>query len=367
MSMSDSDIPLLDYTLAQRPSSKPEFIAQLRSMLMFRGFVYLTHAPVPPTLITDMVSSTAQFFALPPAVKDAVDVNHSPHFNGYIRKGSAEAPTREQFNYGDESVAPPGEGTPEYHRVHGSTPWPDDALFPGCRATMGDYYTHLKALSLEFTERVAEALGLAPDAFEPLFEPDVAKRQLRCKLLRYPACPPASGTGTTGFVPHTDSNFLTYLLQASDEPGLEFQQPAGAREWYPAPPIPGTFLVLVGRVLERVTHGLVKAPTHRVVSPTRGTRYSVGFFQGVAMDTRVVDAKFEFPQELLDMKRARQEREGDTSEFSFIPNDHLPAGEVVLNFKLKAHPLVAYKFYPTLFPKFFPDGLPARYAAAGTV
>jgi isopenicillin N synthase-like dioxygenase len=32
---------------------------------------------------------------------------------------------------------------------------------------------------------------------------------------------------------------------------------------------------------------------HRVVSPTQGTRYSVGFFQGVAMETRVADAKFE--------------------------------------------------------------------------
>jgi hypothetical protein len=42
----------------------------------------------------------------------------------------------------------------------------------------------------------------------------------------------------------------------------------------------------------------------------------------------------------------------------------MPAGEVVLNFKLKAHPLVAYKFYPTLFSKFYPDGLPAKYANA---
>jgi hypothetical protein len=48
----------------------------------------------------------------------------------------------------------------------------------------------------------------------------------------------------------------------------------------------------------------------------------------------------------------------------FTEADHLPAGEVVLNFKLKAHPLVAYKFYPSLFPKFHPDGLPAKYANA---
>jgi isopenicillin N synthase-like dioxygenase len=72
---------------------------------------------------------------------------------------------------------------------------------------MREYYNHLKNLSSQFTEYVAEALGLESDGFEPLFEQDVSRRQLRCKLLRYPTCPPS----TTGFVTHTDANFLTYV------------------------------------------------------------------------------------------------------------------------------------------------------------
>ncbi|KAJ7222829.1 hypothetical protein B0H12DRAFT_1151017 [Mycena haematopus] len=357
MSLQHPETPLLDWTLAQR--DKSAFIAQLRGMLINGGFLYLEQTPVPATLIDGMVDATDKFFALPATVKDAASMNSTAHFNGYLCRGSVENPTREQFNYGDEHVDA-AEGTPVYHKIHGSTPWPEDAWFPGCRAVMGEYYKYLKALSLEFTSYVAEALGLTSDAFEPLFESDVSKRQLRCKLLRYPACAPS----TTGFVAHTDSNFLTYLLQASDELGLEMQKAGG--EWFAVPPIRGTFIVLVGRVLEKITHRLVKAPLHRVVSPTQGTRYSVGFFQGVAMDTRVAEAsaKFEFPQEVLDLQRARQEREGDTTEFRLTETDHMPAGEVVLNFKLKAHPLVAYKFYPDLFPKFFPDGLPAKYANA---
>ncbi|KAF7292614.1 Fe2OG dioxygenase domain-containing protein [Mycena indigotica] len=154
---------------------------------------------------------------------------------------------------------------------------------------MNEYYRHMKTLSIRFTKLVAEALGLDEDAFEALQEADVAQRQLRCKLLRYSACPPP----TTGFVPHTDSNFLTYLIQAFEEPGLQFQTPSG--DWYAAPPIPGTFIVLLGRVqvMEKVTHNLVKAPIHRVMSPTNGVHHCVGFFQGVSMDMRVVDAKFE--------------------------------------------------------------------------
>ncbi|KAJ7089142.1 hypothetical protein C8R44DRAFT_751579 [Mycena epipterygia] len=267
MSLAHPEIRLLDLTLAQR--DKPAFIAQLRDMLINDGFVYLVQTPVPTEVIDKMVDSTAKFFALPADVKDTVDMNVSAHFNGYLGRGSAENPTREQFNYGDESVSHE-EGTPEYHRIHGSTPWPDDALLPGRHAAMAEYYTHLKNLSLQFTGHAAEALGLAPDAFEPLFEADVSKRQRRCKILRYPTCPPS----TTGFLPqtdsnlpHTDSNFLTYLLQPSNEPGLEIQKPSG--EWFAALPIPGTFLVLVGRVLEKVTHRLLKAPMHRVVADAR--------------------------------------------------------------------------------------------------
>ncbi|KAJ7087986.1 hypothetical protein B0H15DRAFT_949801 [Mycena belliarum] len=87
--------------------------------------------------------------------------------------------------------------TQEYHK----SSWLDNALLPGCRTAMADY---LKRLSVQFM------CDVAPGALEPLFEADVARRQLRCKILRYPACPPA----TTGFVPHTDWSFLTYVRQA---------------------------------------------------------------------------------------------------------------------------------------------------------
>ncbi|KAK6980908.1 Fe2OG dioxygenase domain-containing protein [Favolaschia claudopus] len=353
--MSQRQLPSLDMTLLE--SDRPAFIAQLRGMLINGGFLYLENPPVKLDIVDKMVDATEKFFALPPEVKDGVDMSGTAHFNGYLRKGPLENPTREQYNYGDEDIKL-DEGAPAYHKIHGNTPWPDEAVFPGSRAVMAEYYRQMKQLSLDFTQYVAEALGLTPDAFEPLFESDIAKRQLRCKLLRYPACAPS----TTGFVPHTDSNFLTYLLQPSTELGLEMHSPQG--EWYPVPPRRGTFIVLVGRVLEKITHRLVKAPLHRVVSPTKGTRYSVGFFEGVSMDTRVADTKFEFPQQLLDLQHEREQREKDTTEFRFSESDRIPAGEAVLNFKLRAHPLVAYRFYPDLFPKFFPDGLPAKYAGA---
>ncbi|KAJ7778638.1 hypothetical protein DFH07DRAFT_950647 [Mycena maculata] len=86
MSPPHAEIPLLDWTLAEH--DRPAFIAQLRGMLINGGF------------------STAQFFALPADVKDAADMNDMAHFNGYLRRGTVENPTREQFNYGDDNADP---------------------------------------------------------------------------------------------------------------------------------------------------------------------------------------------------------------------------------------------------------------------
>ncbi|KAJ7841270.1 hypothetical protein B0H13DRAFT_2365829 [Mycena leptocephala] len=87
-------------------------------MLINGGFVYLAQTPVPTEVVDKMVESTAKFLALPSDVKDAVDMNDSAHFNRVSHE----------------------EGTPEYHKIHGSTPWPDYALFPGCRAAIAEYY-----------------------------------------------------------------------------------------------------------------------------------------------------------------------------------------------------------------------------------
>ncbi|KAF7329210.1 Fe2OG dioxygenase domain-containing protein [Mycena kentingensis (nom. inval.)] len=351
---SKSKLPFLDASLAAR--DRPEYIAQLRTHLINNGFMYLENAPVPAELIAAMVEATTKYFALPSEAKEASDLNRTMHFNGYLRRGPVESPTREQWNYGADNAGAL-EGSPVHHHLHGSTPWPSEEVFPGGRAVMREYYDCLKKLSLQFTKDVAEALGLGAEGFEPLFEADIERRQLRCKLLRYPQAP----NSATGFYPHTDANFLTYLLQATPEPGLELSMPGG--EWAPAAAVPGTYIVFAGDVLEKITKGIVKAPLHRVISPEKGTRHSVGFFQGVSLDTKIVEIKYDFPQYIKDLAQARRDREGDVmKEYPIGPNDLIPTGRVVLNMKLKAHPLVTYKFYPELFPEFFPDGLPEKWA-----
>ena len=81
---------------------------------------------------------------------------------------------------------------------------------------------------------------------------------------------------------HKDSGFLTLLAQDSVG-GLELEIDGA---WVPATPIPGTFVVNIGEILELCTGGYLIATYHRVVSPPPGVeRLSVAHFFGADLDT----------------------------------------------------------------------------------
>jgi isopenicillin N synthase-like dioxygenase len=117
-------------------------------------------------------------------------------------------------------------------------------------------------------------LGLAPDFFED-------KVQLGNSVLRvihYPPMPPQP-TESVRAGAHEDINVITLLLGA-EEPGLQVLTRQG--EWLAANPAPGSMVVNVGDMLQRLTNGLLPSTTHRVVNPAsdraRHARFSMPFF-----------------------------------------------------------------------------------------
>jgi len=65
-------------------------------------------------------------------------------------------------------------------------------------------------------------------------------------------------------------------------------QVEGERGWIDAPPIPGTFFVNIGEILEMASNGYLRANVHRVVLPRVGAdRLSVAFFLGAGLDATV--------------------------------------------------------------------------------
>ncbi|KAG8991491.1 hypothetical protein FRB90_001336 [Tulasnella sp. 427] len=265
-----TEIPIIDWRLIQ-DGHKDQFLSQLRHAFIVVGFAYLKNPPVDPALIDQMVKYAPRLFDLPQEEKDALSVVNSPHFMGYNRLGNeitrGKVDIREQFDFVTDRPSTWKEGEPVYLRFNGSAQWPQDTSLPGFKATATDYLQQLGKLAYDFMSLLAEALHL------PL-------SSLR-KIIKYPVVTDPS-QGDQGVGPHYDSSFLTLLLQASSQPGLQVQSPSG--QWIDAKPIPGTLVVNLGKGLETVTRGVARATCHRVLSPDPafGTRYSIPYFQKIS-------------------------------------------------------------------------------------
>ncbi len=182
---------------------------------------------------------------------------------------------REQFDIGPEQKAVPiGPDTPPWARLIGPNQWP--AALPALRTVGLDWHAQLNALAVELLEAFALALEQPRDALAAIH---ARGGHARVKLIRYP--PINQGDSDQGVGAHKDSGFLTLLAQDSVG-GLEVEIDG---QWIPATPIPGTFVVNIGEILELCTGGYLRATYHRVVSPPPGgERLSVAHFFGADLD-----------------------------------------------------------------------------------
>ncbi|TFK65259.1 Clavaminate synthase-like protein [Pluteus cervinus] len=350
-----SSVPLLDYALLS--TDRDEFILQLRHALINVGFLYLSNPPVSSEVIKSLIGYIPKLFALPQEEKDRIKMANSQHFLGYSRLGAeftkGAVDYREQFDIATPHVCRWKPGEPDYYRLWGPSQWPEETSVPGFKATYEQYLAEVQSLSYEFSSLISEAFGLGPDGLSHFYDSDDLM-QHRAKIVQYPIVEAGAGKDQ-GVGPHYDAGFLTFLLQASPHDGLQVQNLSG--EWINAPPIPGTFVVNIGKALEFVTKGLARATSHRVLSPKGTTpRYSVPFFQNIGLGKRLTDVDLQFPPEILKLRDAR----GDvapTDSVNFSEFDREPSGRVNLIGRVKSHPDVAERHYPELFKQYFPNGI----------
>ncbi|KAI0306340.1 Clavaminate synthase-like protein [Multifurca ochricompacta] len=327
-----TSIPILNYTLLSSSETRPVFIKQLRNALI------------------NVIAFLPKFFGLPQERKDALRMANSPHFLGYSRLGvemtKGAVDQREQLDFATPLENTWKLGEPEYLRLWGPSQWPAEEDLPGFKAAFLRYLKAVESLSYEFVGLLAESLGLPPDGLAQFF--DARERmQHRAKIVKYPTRDTvASGQGVG---PHFDAGFLTFLLQASDHPGLQVQNLSG--EWIDVPPRPYTFVVNIGKALESVTQGLARATSHRVLAPAAGTspRYSIPFFQNIAQNLRLSEHVLQFPAEVLELKGVRGQL-GQTDSVNFTEYESLPSGEVTLINRVKALPRSVQTIFPYGLP-----------------
>ncbi|WP_318375863.1 isopenicillin N synthase family oxygenase [Enterobacter sp.] len=324
-------LPVLDFSQFTDPDKHDAFLAQLRHAARDVGFFYLINHGVDSALQDAVQAEARKFFALPDAQKQQVAMIHSPHFRGYNRAASeltrGQPDWREQFDIGAERPALElTENSPRWRRLQGPNLWP--SAQPTLRPTLLAWQDAMTAMALTLLRAFAEALHLPADAFDNLYGEQPNEH---IKLIHYPGqqeTQSAQGVGA-----HKDSGFLSFLLQDAQK-GLQVE--VAPDRWIDAAPLPGSFVVNIGELLELATNGYLRATVHRVVSPPAGAeRLSIAFFLGAQLDAVV--PVYALPDALA------QEASGPESD----PQNPLlrDVGWNYLKGRLRSHPDVAERYY----------------------
>ena len=306
----------------------------LRNALYDHGFFYLTGHGVDRDLIADALAATKRFFALPLADKLAIEMVRSPHFRGYNRAGQeqtrGEQDWREQLDINTESIPyVMGPDTPAWRRLQGPNQWPD--ALPDLKPILLAYQAAVTRVGIDLLKAIATTFDQPENVFAQIYEPNPSQL---LKIIRYPGRGIAESEQGVGA--HRDGGFVTILLQ-DDVPGLRVRGQDGS--WIDAPPVPGSFLINAGELLELATNGFVRAAVHDVVAPPAGVeRFSIAFFLGSRPDAIV--PVIDLPEDLIHAQRG----------LSIDPLNPIfrQVGQNQLKSRLRSHPDVARAFYADL-------------------
>lgn len=331
-------LPILDLARLHSPAAdRALFLSELRAAIRRFGAFYVRGHGVDPAFLDTVFALSRRFFELPERDKLAIEMVHSPHFRGYTRAGwertRGRSDWREQVDIGSERPALPRDSdAPHWLRLQGPNQWPDS--LPELRPAAQRLQDELTGVTHRLLAAVALALDLPADSFDPIVADEPTQL---IKLIRYPGHDASSEAGESGqgVGPHKDSGLLTLVLQ-HERSGLQAETAEG---WVDVPPIPGTFVVNAGELLELATDGYFRAAVHQVVTPPAGAdRLSVAFFLGARLDVRV--PVLPLPPELAAEARG-PERDPQNPLYAVV-------GENTLKSRLRSHPDVAQRHYADL-------------------
>ena len=260
-------------TLSLREADSTAFVRDLGAAYEQHGFVILTDHGMPQELIDRFLGLYKTFFAWPEDAKRRYHVPGGGGARGYTpfgietAKGATHHDLKEFWHVGRE--LPEGHA---YRKYMADNVWINELT--GIRDTSIEMFETFDSAGRRILRAIAAILNLPADFFED-------KVQLGNSVLRvihYPPMPPQP-TDSVRAGAHEDINVITLLLGA-EEPGLQVLSKRG--EWLEVNPSPGSMVVNVGDMLQRLTNGSLRSTSHRVINPksdrARHARYSMPFF-----------------------------------------------------------------------------------------
>lgn len=165
------------------------------------------------------------------------------------------------------------------HRRFRNDLCPDESALPDFKNKLDDFYSDCLSLAM----RILQCLAIAMKLGDGFFDKITLRADPQLRLLHYPAVERKiiEQEGHARISPHTDFGLCTLLFQ--DQIGGLEVDPFHTGEFKPATPRPGTVLINIADLLQRLTNDRCKSTLHRVVSPKIGgdmlpARFSIPFF-----------------------------------------------------------------------------------------
>ena len=146
------------------------------------------------------------------------------------------------------------------------------------RDTLEVYAIELKRLAVKILDCIAKVLKMKVEEMMELFEEGMQSMRMNY----YPPCPQPEQV--IGLTPHSDAVGLTILLQINEMEGLQIKKDG---MWVPVKPLPETFVINVGDVLEIVTNGAYRSIEHRAVVNSTKERMSIATFYSPRLDGKM--------------------------------------------------------------------------------
>lgn len=260
-------------SLAEADRDPGDFAERLGKSFVEYGFAIVRDHGIPADLIARAEEKAKEFFALPEATKRQYLIEGGGGARGYTSfgvetaKGFTAHDLKEFWHVGRE--LPEGH---EYRSVMADNVWPSE--IEGFRETFLELYSAFDAAGLKVLRAIARFLKVD----EEYFTDTVRDGNSVMRLLHYPAQPEPTGEHIRAAA-HEDINTITLLLGA-EEAGLELRTKDG--RWIPVLPKAGELVINIGDMLQRLTNGVLRSTSHRVVNPAperaSHARYSMPFF-----------------------------------------------------------------------------------------
>ncbi|MGI8705312.1 MAG: isopenicillin N synthase family dioxygenase [Sphingomicrobium sp.] len=260
-------------SLGEADSDPERFAERIGRSFEDFGFAIIADHGIADELVHRAEEKAKAYFALSDDTKCKYHLPGGGGARGYTpfgietAKGAKVHDLKEFWHVGRD--LPPG------HRFRDHMPdnvWPQEVN--SFRDTFRELFAAFDRTGLTILRAIARHLKID----ENYFIGAVSDGNSVLRLLHYPPIGNEPGSHVRAGA-HEDINAITLLLGA-EEAGLELLTMDG--RWIPVSPEPGELVVNIGDMLQRLTNGVLRSTSHRVVNPPperrSRSRYSMPFF-----------------------------------------------------------------------------------------